>query len=205
MSLGEKIREHYQTYFDFSKGRHERQLGRIILQALSAITLALLLPSFSDTLVSVCITAIAILTGFSFSSLFPIAMEATRGLSDPRFSEDRHNLDQLKLLSTNFRANISFFVPLCLLNIVVFCMIAMEFFRVGDFFSFGSLVSQPSSVLGFDLSKAISSLPSTSKAFEYLLKAVAISLFVEALYTFYRISLGVSYILKIRENYNSAG
>lgn len=188
------IAEHYNTFTDAIDGHAEKHILRLMAQIFFGLCGTMFLGSLSDNAINAMITALSILAGFSFSAMFPIASDAKKDLPEPHYPEDIDDFNRLSKLSSTFRANVSYFIPLTLLCI-------------------GTLIVQMLQPSATTIVKEIAAYVAGKEpgAYSFILSVIAVTsriilfasifLFIEALYTFYRMSFTVAFTLRIREEY----
>ncbi|MDD2860722.1 MAG: hypothetical protein PHI71_06580 [Acidiphilium sp.] len=143
-------------------------------------------------------TGITVLTGFTFTALFSDHALASFGLPKSESENDRQDIMKLDILSQNFRARSAYFIMLSILEVVL--LVAASF--------------------NFDIQPAMNSWPlesglikvaSTQDWFLTVLKLTPILLvliafvinliYLECLYTFYRMAETIIAILDTRRTY----
>lgn len=188
------IKDHYATYVNAQSGLAEGHKTRLFAQTSIALILSLTLTNFSEGAISAIITSLSILAGFSFSAMFPVAADIKSGLPDPVYSEDRDDISRLGTLSSYFRANVSFFIPLTIFCIIIFSIQLLDPIH-NEFTRF--IISQ--TPLSTESIKNITyySKIICSKALIF----ISIFTFIETLYTFYRMCFTVLFILRIKDEY----
>ncbi|WP_102868721.1 hypothetical protein [Pseudovibrio exalbescens] len=190
------ISDNYGTYVNAITKTRERHAPRLAAQIIIGLILAFSLSELSENSISVVITSLSILAGFSFSAMFPIASDITSNLREPQHSEDHDDLKRLSLLANSFRANVSYFIPLTLLTIVVFTSQMLDLEFPSEIF----LLFKPSDTA---LAKLISAIDLANYILAKFIIFLSVILFLEVIYTFYRMCFTVIYMLKIREEYRS--
>lgn len=188
------ISENYGTYVnDVTKAR-ESHWKRILGQLAFSTLIALLIKSISDNAISVLITSISILIGFAFTALFPIAGDGIGKLSTPSFAEDWDDIRRIKHVIKNFRKNVSYFIPLCLIFILFLFLQMVSLNDTAHWFR--SLVNFKmrfcqTHECWFDVNHYFSILRSLATIFVLL----------EISYTFYRMCFNALSILRIKDEY----
>lgn len=190
-------REHYATFIDNETGRSVKQWPRLTAQVSIALFATVISQQLSEGAVSIVVTSLSILAGFSFSAMFPIASDIRSGLQTPRFSEDKDDLERLSFLASSFRSNVSYFIPLTLLCIILFLLqtlhpsaLVKQFFIKNSPFCFTSFFG-------------LFGVPIVNSYVSFIFFC-SVFIFFEVMYTFYRMCLTVLYILRIREEYRMA-
>jgi len=195
--LGGVIKDHYATYVNARTGQKEGHKARLVLQLFVSSIFAIVLADLSEGLVSVVVTSLSILTGFSFSAMFPIASDIRSGLPAPSYSEDRDDLERLAGLSSDFRANVSYFIPLTLICIMLFSFQLLDPVRP----EFVNDLASRAGENQFHFEKVFACIKYYFSAF---LCGVSIFFFIEVIYSFYRMCFTVLYILRIKEEYRAS-
>ncbi len=188
--------DNYGTYTNAITLEPEKHFGRLALQFLIAILCSLLFATPSEAFISVVVTALSVFAGFAFSAMFPIAAEIISNLRPPQFSEDKDDIEQLRKLTSSFRANISYFIPLSLFTIMLF---VFQLLQLTPIAYIGNFFQAWASTVGANMHWV-------SAAIEMCLRivfGVSVLFLFEALYTFYRMCLAVLFILRIRDEYQN--
>jgi hypothetical protein len=188
------VEDHYQTFVNTDLETVEKHWPRVVLQAIVSILIAIFLKPFSEGSISVVVTTLSILAGFSFSAMFPIASDIRSGLPKSEYAEDSDDLARLSILSSYFRANVSYFIPLTLICIVIYLFMLVDFY-IPEF-----VVSRLQG-LGDSFVRICSLGSAVSSFFAKVLQGLSAFLLMEVLYTFYRMCFSVLYILRIKEEY----
>lgn len=193
-SIKRTISEHYATFLNQISGEPESHKLRVLFQLIFSLVLALLIADFSGRLVSVSVTTLSILTGFTFSALFSLASNVKSGLPEPSFPEDKDDLSRMLLLASNFRSNASYFLPMSLFCIVLLLsqMIDVDVFEK---------IHKQWPDFSLTIEKHLDLLKTVSSWIAFIFKFSIIFIFIEVIYTFYRMSLSMLYILRIRDEY----
>lgn len=194
VNLTKTIAEHYGTFTDAISGRSERHAQRLVGQFFLGLCAAMFLEGLSDNVINAMITSLSILAGFSFSAMFPIASDAKKDLPEPRYPEDFDDLNRLSKLSGAFRANVAYFIPLTLLCIGTLTIQMFQPRQTTITNAMLAYIAEKSSVAHAAIISIKTYMPNA-------ILLVSIFLFVEALYTFYRMSFTVAFALRIKEEY----
>ncbi len=189
------ISENYATYVnDVTKSR-ERHWPRILIQIILSLCIALLVKPISDDAISVLITSISILIGFAFTALFPIAGDGIGKLATPAFAEDWDDIKRIKLVIKNFRKNVSYFVPLCLIFVL---------------FLFLQMISLDWAVQGLSYATRLKGEYcnfhncwfSIRRFVVVVTSTITLFILLEICYTFYRMCFNALSILRIKDEYD---
>jgi len=188
------VSENYGTYVNDVTKTRERHWPRLFLQLGVALSFASLMKTISDDAISVLITSISILIGFAFTALFPIAGDGLGKLSTPIYAEDWDDIKRIKLVVKNFRKNVSYFIPLCLLFIL---------------FLFMQMISVEHSAVVYNaIIRAKASFCSSYncwmdiKSFaRVIISSITVFVLLEISYTFYRMCFNALSILRIKDEY----
>lgn len=191
------VKRNYQTYYNSRTQQSENHFRRILFFVLAAVFAAIFSDRTSNQIFSMMITGITILTGFAFTALFSDHAQADVGLTKPKNENDISDIGRLGLLSENFQARALYFISISIvevcilivlsLNLTIPSVIRENLIRYSDTFSIDSQ-------LFFD----------STHWFTYILTAAtagAFFLFLECLYTFYRLSETTTAILNARREY----
>lgn len=148
---------------------------------------------------SVLVTSITILTGFTFTALFSDHTMADIGLPPPRNENDRQDLKSLELLGNNFKARSSYFIALSIIAAVLMTVASIK-------------LSVPPWLQGYSANGLDWLTSYTSKDFGKFLGSlkgllssamitIVVFIYLECLYTFYRLSETILAIVNVRRNY----
>lgn len=198
MKLLELAKRNYSTYKSSLTGASESHHFRLGFTILLSIVLAV----FSTEPTSaypMMVTGITILTGFTFTALFSNHVLADVGLPKPVDESDRLDLKRLESLSQNFKARSSYFILLSIINSVLLIAASLKFSIPLTFSEAGSKFLESS---GFEIGDASLRILSHGPAlFADAFFVLVTCIFLECLYTFYRLSETIIAIVDIRSNY----
>lgn len=161
----------------------------------SAFAVALYAGDLSSSAVPAMSLAVSVLAGFTFTALFSNDLLSFSDMPVPKNESDRIDLATLRTVADNFRFRARLFLVSAVFCLVLFLLLAIPFRS--------SLLSEHlawlvPSFAEFILGKflLLHSFLSFTVAF------LAIAVFFELLYLFYRLSESIFTILRIRRNYH---
>ncbi|WP_133260360.1 hypothetical protein [Rhodovulum sp. BSW8] len=193
------IEKNYGTYVSAVTGRREGHCLRIVLFLIFSAICAVFAKTSIYSSYSVLVTSITILTGFTFTALFSDHTMADVGLPCPKDENDRTDLARLGVLGENFKCRSSYFIALSIIGAVLMTIASLEL-TSPKLFSDALAEFWPTftELLGFN-SKAyllmILDLIST------VMILIVIFIYLECLYTFYRMSETILSIVNLRRAY----
>lgn len=192
--------KNYKTYFDTVEGRPERFWLRILFFILVSVFFSLLTLGDDSSAYSIMATGLTVLTGFTFTALFSDHALASSGLPKAKTETDLIEKNRLEQLSTNFAARSSYFVFLSILTIALLVTMSFRFsppsFATHWFVSFG----------WHEIALRILSIQDMSftlTALSFVFGCLIFFLYLECLYTFYRMADSILAILDVRRRYFS--
>lgn len=201
MKILELVKANYNTYRNASNGERERHWRRLAT-AFSASVLLATFSSDASAAYPIMVTGITILTGFTFTALFSNHVLADVGLPKPSDESDRLDLKRLSELSENFKARSAYFIALSIIDAVLLIAASLKFSSpkvVSD--ALVKLAGLATSKSGIDLSNFLSVAPGFfSETFFVFVTFV----FLECLYTFFRLSETIIAIVDLRGDYMKA-
>ncbi|PXW82709.1 hypothetical protein BZA02_10227 [Ruegeria sp. P4] len=193
------IKNNYGTYISATTGKKEGHCLRIVIFLLFSTTCAIFASSSIYSSYSVLVTSITILTGFTFTALFSDHTMADIGLPCPKNENDRTDLKRLGVLGENFKFRSSYFIALSIIGAVLMTAAALEINSpkfVSDTLS--KLWPIFVSFLEFDPKDYL-------ELIRYIVSTMTISavvfIYLECLYTFYRMSETILAIVNLRRDY----
>ena len=189
--------DNYATYVDAQTLVAENHRYRLVAQFLLAALALELFSRPTEAFISVVVTALSVFTGFAFSAMFPIAVESISNLRAPLFSDDKDDIKRLRTLTSAFRANVSYFVPLSLAAILLF---VVQLLKVNSANTLATYLTA-----WFEHMSYTDRVSSISVLAGKLIAGISLFCFFEVLYTFYRMCLSVLAILRIRDEYCKTG
>jgi hypothetical protein len=189
------LRQNYGTYTDERSGASESQVVRLLIALIVSILLSIFVPNSSSQVFSMMATGITVLTGFTFTALFSDHALAGAALPKPKTENDRHDLRILRKLAVNFRARSSYFIGLSILEIFLLAIISFDF----TFSEILERIEEPwhGIWVGSVLEYVSLSLPYIATS----IVAFVIFIYLECLYTFYRLAETILAILDTRRSY----
>ena len=195
------VRRTYRTYFNTALGEPERHTSRLTLFLFISLVFALFSSDTPPAVYSMMATGIAILTGFTFTALFSDHAVASSGLPEPKTEDDIQDLQRLKVLSENFSARSTYFITLSILEVVLLSAASFEL-KAPEFITLlDTEIEWVSSFFSHNFLEIIGTLPMIiSFLFVFLLNF----LYLECLYTFYRMAETMLAILEGRRGYLEA-
>lgn len=193
------VQKNYGTYVSAATGRKERHSFRLALFVIFSILCAVFAKTSIYSSYSVLVTSITILTGFTFTALFSDHTMADIGLPPPQTENDRADLTRLGILGENFKFRSSYFIALSIIGAVLMTVASLEL-TSPKFLSDARAVFWPSvtGFLGFDPKAYILIIWNIVSTMMIL---VVVFIYLECLYTFYRLSETILSIVNLRRAY----
>jgi len=194
----ELLRNNYATYVDTAKNKPENHTFRLCLTAILSLAYAFFCRDNISDAYTMMATGITVLTGFTFSALFSDHALASAGLPKPKNETDKIDIVRLEVLSCNFQARTSYFIALSIVEVVILSAASFDF-------SISGIVKSPA--LGIDFlnnSEITKILGFAHRAHSFLSIATGFIInfiFIECLYTFYRMAETILAILERRRAY----
>jgi hypothetical protein len=189
----------YKTYVSRSTGLKERHRRRL----LSFCVLALICSIFGKSSIydaySVLVTSITILTGFTFTALFSDHTMADVGLPSPNNENDRQDLKSLEILGNNFKARSSYFIALSIIAAILMTVASIQF-NVPHWLE-GYMANILDTLARYTSNDARSILKPLNELLSASMIAVVVLIYLECVYTFYRLSETILAIVNLRRNY----
>jgi hypothetical protein len=189
----------YATYVRSSTGLKEGHGRRLLAFCALAIICTVFGKNSVYDAYSVLVTSITILTGFTFTALFSDHTMADIGLPSPSDENDRQDLKSLGLLGNNFKARSSYFIALSIIAAIFMTVASIKLSvptwlqgPVTDFFA------AIASYTTMDIGHLFGKLKSLISA---CMTALVVFMYLECLYTFYRLSETILAIVNVRRNY----
>lgn len=148
---------------------------------------------------SVLATSMTILTGFTFTALFSDHSLADIGLPAPRNENDRQDIIRLGRLGQNFKFRSSYFIALSIITVIAMTVVSVEFTLPE---AFKTTVLRSSLYFEIELrSETLGTLKWVSSIVHLVLVAASTFIYLECLYTFYRLSETILSIVNLRRDY----
>ena len=193
------IKKNYDTYVSAATGRREGHCLRIVLFLIFSIICAVFAKTSVYSSYSVLVTSITILTGFTFTALFSDHTMADVGLPCPKDENDRADLARLGVLGENFKCRSSYFIALSIVGAVLMTIASLELTSpkiVSD--ALAKLWPTIAAFLGFDPRSYLMMIGNFISAVMIL---TVVFVYLECLYTFYRMSETILSIVNLRRAY----
>ncbi|MEP3295222.1 MAG: hypothetical protein ABJO27_01820 [Pseudoruegeria sp.] len=193
------VQKNYGTYVGIATGRKERHSFRLALFVFFAILCAIFARTSIYSSYSVLVTSITILTGFTFTALFSDHTMADIGLPRPQTENDRADLTRLGILGENFKFRSSYFIALSIIGAVLMTVASLEL-TSPKFLSGSVAVLWPNvtGFLGLDPKVYILIIWNIVSTMMIL---IVVFIYLECLYTFYRLSETILSIVNLRRAY----
>lgn len=191
--------DHYKTYDENGSNVPKRTIIRLSVTCLLLAMLTSLLEADFGTLISTIVTAVSVLTGFTFSALFSNNALPPTSLPKPRTVEDENDLRILERLSDNFHKRVKFFIFICVLEMVVLIAASLKIVLPNIF----------AKTINNLMRGYLIPINCTSQLARGILVFLSALIFIEILYTFYRLTETMLSIIERRKTYlvhsNSSG
>jgi hypothetical protein len=187
------IKENYATYLNLSTNTHEGHTARLISFVVASIFVAALFNVAANS--GMIVTALTVLTGFVFTALCSDHSLADAALPPPKNETEVVRIARLGALSVNFQIRAAYFIAAAICNLCLLVLLSM---------AAGSKLDRaiPKAVMAWLSSFNFSSGAELFlEASNVLLSSVATFLFLECVYTFYRLSETTLAIVDGRRRY----
>lgn len=196
------IRANYATYVNTALMKQERHWWRFFVMLAVSLAAALFAPGNLSNAFSMMATGVTVLTGFTFTALFSNHALAASDLPKPKNENDIHDVGRLQILSNNFRERSSYFITISIIEIVLLAAASFTLSGNGTSAPFIASMQWWETVSSQNIIRSINELgPVLSVAFVTFVTF----LYLECLYTFYRMAETILSVLDIRRNYLSPG
>lgn len=146
---------------------------------------------------SVMATCLTVLTGFTFTAYFSNASLAGADLPKPASEDDRVRLGRLSQLAVNFEARSKYFIPLSVISIALLGLGVIELKTPELIYKSDTFVAVKMSIPESIRMVSDAALLIASKVMPTLI----VFLFLESLYTFYRMAETIISIVERRREY----
>jgi len=186
------IRDVYDTY----KGDEEPHVLRLFVMVLASLAVAIFSVDLPDHALPAMALAISVLAGFTFTSLFSSHALATFDLPPPNSESDRNDLRTLKTLSVNFRSRSRLFILLAVTDLIGIIYLSLDFSGAKGSFDW-VLLQFPS----LNYNHIYESLTFGLLLLRSIISFVVVFIFLECLYTFYRLAETIVSVVDIRRDY----
>lgn len=186
-NLLDQIRSVYDGY----RGDREPHAFRILCAFVASVALALDRSGLNKDTLATMAVIVSVLAGFSFTALFSSHSHSTSDLPTALSESDRQDIRNLMTLFKNFRDRARYF-----LTVSVICLLTVFFLGITLNFS-NSMIISP-------YLEYISKLLHMQDVWSFLCmvsRVLALFMFFEILYTFYRLAQTVFAILDTRRAY----
>lgn len=184
----------YRTY---AGDREYHRIRFFLIIALSSVV-SMFGVNLAQTAFATMSSAISILAGFTFTALFSSHYLTVSDLPLASNEDDRRDLTRLRSLSNNFRVRSKFFIILSVINLLLILILSVNIdlshlfgFALRRFYEilFSYVPALPNA---FNVAFAISKV---------IMTFIVFCLFLECLYTFYRLAETIMAALDIRREY----
>jgi hypothetical protein len=192
-------RNNYATYVSRSTGLQEGHGRRLIAFCVLAFICTVLGGNSIYDAYSVLVTSITILTGFTFTALFSDHTMADIGLPSPKNENDRQDLKSLEILGDNFKVRSSYFIALSIVAAILMTVASIQF-GIPPWLQ-GFVGNGLDAVASYAWKDIRSFLEVLKGLISGLMVAVVVFIYLECLYTFYRLSETIIAIVNVRRNY----
>ncbi len=192
------IVSHYNTYINTSLQTREPQLYRVCFLLISSLFFALFGADNVINVYSIMATGITVLTGFTFTALFSNQALGSSGLPPPKNENDRQDLIRLNTLTQNFRTRSSFFITISILEIV---LLAAASAGLSDHYSITSWVPKLIVRENLHVASITDYIRLMFMIFAICYTTILNCIYLESLYTFYRMAETIFAILDIKKEY----
>lgn len=191
------IKETYGTYLKATTLR-ERHWPRLFGFACLAGLICLFSDQSSKEIYGMMITGLTILTGFTFTALFSDHSLADVGLPKPKSETDILELKKLGVLAVNFLVRSKYFIALSIIDVCILIIISAGLSIPAVLSEF---LMNFISILSFSLEDIAVFLKEFAKYTFWIISFFSIFIFLECLYTFYRLSETIISIVNSRRDY----
>ena len=196
------IKENYRTYSNADLSRSERHWWRFFIFIVLASLFTLFAQNSSSDVYSLMVTGITILTGFVFTALFSDHALSDVGLPKANDETDRQDIRRLAHLSDNFHARSAYFIAISIIG--AFLLIVQSI----DPSVPETLVQLLNQIQGW-MVQNVKFDGSTFLSFSLWIASILISLisifiYLECVYSFYRLSETMLAIVNTRREYLKA-
>lgn len=182
------VRDVYATYALDS----ERHRVRLIFMLIISTTLSVRSIDVSSSSFPNMIAVVSIIAGFTFTALFSNHALADADLPEPVNEDDRHDLIVLRRLLINFQNRYIYFIGLSVIIILFMVLLTIKY--RSDDFPFMGLIDRFSLPL-------LNHIHVLFEAVSIVVVNIVFFLFLEVVYTFYRLSETILAIVRLRTEY----
>lgn len=195
------VKETYETYYNTQENRREGHKLRLFLLVFLTSSICVFADGFSTDLNNMMITGLTILTGFTFTALFSDHSLADVGLPKPKNETDRYDLKRLSVLANNFHVRSRYFIILSIFDVCILIIRSIDF-------SVPSIIQRTatkvSDYVQFNVAQVAKGLLIIGDYVAWAAAFLSVFLFLECLYTFYRLSETIIAIVNTRRDYMKA-
>lgn len=195
------VQDTYRTYFNTAENRAENHWLRVGGTAAVALCFCVFAGRPPLDLNNMMITGLTILTGFTFTALFSDHSLADVGLPKPKNENDRQDLKRLGTLAHNFHARSRYFIFFSIIDVLILIARSIDFSLPSYLKVWGKKLIDVSQ---YDLSNLILVSRIAGDAVDKITIFISVFVFIECLYTFYRLSETIISIVNIRREYMKA-
>lgn len=192
------LSENYSTYTDDARRVAESHGLRLFIFLVFSVLAALFASDASSSVYSMMATGVTVLTGFTFTALFSDHALAASGLPKPKSETDRFDLKKLKKLSRNFRCRSSYFIALSIIEILLLAAVSYDL-------QWPKIVEEWWQSIHSDslswTSRVSDFVQMISPIFRAMFVCLVVFIYLECLYTFYRMAETILAILDTRRSY----
>jgi hypothetical protein len=121
------LKQNYATYVDTDLERSESHTYRLFTFSFISLLFAGFAPETLLGVYSMMATGLTVLTGFTFAALFTDHALASSGLPEPRNENDVQDLIRLNALYKNFGARSAYFIALSIIEVILLVAATVEF------------------------------------------------------------------------------
>ncbi|ANL70407.1 hypothetical protein AMC83_CH00369 [Rhizobium phaseoli] len=196
------VKDNYRTYYNTRDSVAERHWLRLLCTVTLALGIGIL--SSSSNIFGMMINGLAILAGFTFTALFSDHSLADVGLPKPKNENDVFDLKILSTLANNFHTRAKYFIFLAIVDVCLLVAISAGF-------AIPALISENFTVfvtyiyelggIGWTLSHSAKTYTFFVNVTYAICSSISLFIFLECLYTFYRLSETIIAIVNARREY----
>jgi hypothetical protein len=195
------VRANYDTYYNAREHRREGHKLRLLLLIVLTFSVCVFADGFSKDVNNMMITGLTILTGFTFTALFSDHSLADVGLPKPRNETDRYDLKRLEVLANNFHVRSRYFIVLSIVDVCILIIRSITFSIPN---TIKPAAEQLANYAKLDVLRMAKVTATAGDYLSWTAAFISIFLFVECLYTFYRLAESIIAIVNTRRDYMKA-
>jgi hypothetical protein len=195
------IRDTYDTYYNTAQMRPEKHLLRLLGICFVALCFCVFSSGPHLDINNMMITGLTILTGFTFTALFSDHSLADVGLPKPANETDRYDLKRLSILAHNFHVRSRYFIACSILDV---CLLIYRSIELSPPPTFKTSANYVVNHLNIDISSTVTALSYIGYVFDRTAAFISVFIFLECLYTFYRLAETIISIVNARRDYLKA-